>query len=130
MNKLFVIVLALFFFGCGKKSVHGCLDSKAQNYNPKANTDNNSCLYDDYVPYQLVKNMPLNPPLVALDLAQFRGKLESGHIDVLTCIGGNYESQCYGFLNDGKNFSVILPDVASYESRILKYDVNFKFINK
>ena len=45
MNKLFPIVLALLFFGCGEKSIHGCLDSKASNYNPEATIDNNSCEY-------------------------------------------------------------------------------------
>ena len=44
MNKLFPIVLALLCFGC-EKTVHGCLDSKATNYNSDANIDNNSCTY-------------------------------------------------------------------------------------
>tara|TARA_B100002052_G_C15852037_1_gene585563 strand:+ start:1127 stop:1756 length:630 start_codon:yes stop_codon:yes gene_type:complete len=51
MNKLFPIVLALLFFSCAEedhkteKPIHGCLDSKACNYNSDATIDNNSCDY-------------------------------------------------------------------------------------
>ena len=49
MNKLFPIVLALLFFGCGEpKKVYGCTDSAACNFNPEASIYTpNSCKYND-----------------------------------------------------------------------------------
>ena len=40
-----ILCLSVLWFSCGKKDIHGCLDSKACNYNSNANIDNNSCLY-------------------------------------------------------------------------------------
>ncbi len=38
-------LLTLLLFGCSEEIVEGCINSKAQNYNPKANKDDGSCSY-------------------------------------------------------------------------------------
>tara|TARA_Y100001970_G_C14152535_1_gene813581 strand:+ start:655 stop:1092 length:438 start_codon:yes stop_codon:yes gene_type:complete len=47
INKSISLFIAssLLFFGCQEKVIHGCLDSKASNYNSSANVANNSCEY-------------------------------------------------------------------------------------
>ena len=41
-NYLTIIVIALFFYSCGKK---GCTDPVAHNFNPNATKDDGSCFY-------------------------------------------------------------------------------------
>ena len=47
MKRLLLIPLVLFL-ACeyNAKTIHGCFDSQACNYNPLANIDNNSCIYE------------------------------------------------------------------------------------
>jgi len=44
-----LLIIALFIIGCDiptePEPIHGCLDSKATNYNADASIDNNSCTY-------------------------------------------------------------------------------------
>ena len=46
---LLLLFVPLFFFSACKdeEPIHGCLDSQAENYNPQASLDNNSCEYLD-----------------------------------------------------------------------------------
>ena len=45
-----ILCLSVLWFSCESSTepqdVHGCLDSQACNYNPNANIDNNSCIYE------------------------------------------------------------------------------------
>ena len=52
-----------------------------------------------------------------LNIAQFKAKLQTGHIDELRCIDKE-NSQCYGILSDGTSFSIVLPDITEYEPEI------------
>ena len=59
-----------------------------------------------------------------LTINQFKAKLDSGSIEKITCTGKE-NSECYGTLNDGSTFTVILPDITAYDpdlSYILTYE--------
>ena len=46
----YLLFILLFLFGCSPtepEDVYGCTDATACNFNADANTDDNSCLYDD-----------------------------------------------------------------------------------
>jgi beta-glucanase (GH16 family) len=45
LSRLLFLIPFFFIVSCEEDSVHGCIDSKASNYNPKATLDNNSCVY-------------------------------------------------------------------------------------
>ncbi len=47
-NLIKILFLCVLWFSCENpnEDIHGCLDSQACNYNPTANINNNSCIYD------------------------------------------------------------------------------------
>ena len=59
-----------------------------------------------------------------LTINQFKARLDSGNIEKITCTGKE-NSECYGSLDDGSSFTVILPDITAYDpdlSYILTYE--------
>ena len=64
-------------------------------------------------------------PSQKLTLSQFDSKLNTGNIEKITCTG-HENSNCYGTLSDGGSFSVILPDLSSYEERLKIYDFSYE----
>ena len=60
-----------------------------------------------------------------LTLNQFDSKIENGGIEKITCTG-HENSNCYGTLIDGGSFSVILPELSTYEERLKIYNFTYE----
>ena len=71
-----ILFLSVLWFSCESSTepqnndIHGCLDSQACNYNPNANIDNNSCIYEedgcnvDYGSFYCVWYYPQTEPTI------------------------------------------------------------------
>lgn len=44
-NIVSILALALLMISCGSSGEEGCTDSRAENYNPDATTDNGNCVF-------------------------------------------------------------------------------------
>ena len=60
-----------------------------------------------------------------LNLNQFKAKVESGSIEELSCTGKE-NAECYGSLNDGSSFSVILPDLTEFKPDITPFLTSYE----
>ena len=72
-----------------------------------------------------IMQISVGDPSQKLTLSQFDSKLNTGSIEKITCTG-HENSNCYGTLSDGGSFSVILPDLSSYEERLKIYDFSYE----
>jgi hypothetical protein len=104
-----LLILSIVIFQCScdnstePKTVHGCLDSQACNYNPSATIDNNSCEYLDNC--DVCDNDPSND--CEQDCADVWGG--SAIENECGCVGGNTNLEldfCYGCPDhDALNFN-------------------------
>ena len=72
-----------------------------------------------------IMQISVGDPSQKLTLSQFDSKLNTGSIEKITCTG-HENSNCYGTLSDGGSFSVILPELSSYEERLKIYDFSYE----
>ena len=72
-----------------------------------------------------IMQVSVGDPSQKLTLSQFDSKLNTGSIEKITCTG-HENSNCYGTLSDGGSFSVILPELSSYEERLKIYDFSYE----
>ena len=72
-----------------------------------------------------IMQISVGDPSQKLTLSQFDSKLNTGNIEKITCTG-HENSNCYGTLSDGGSFSVILPELSSYEERLKIYDFSYE----
>ena len=76
---LVLLIILLMCVSCQKK---GCTDPTALNYNIEAKKDNNSCEYQDFDKYNLLKN--LSDAYITPSLSSYNNKINTLNNDILS----------------------------------------------